>query len=100
MPDTVTRDEFKTLENRVQVLESDSDGEKRVTRYINLERPTSSLETVFLANSTTPMRVRTQQKTVERLCVEADIPRLTPHAESPSSTRPVMSGHVGSSMAL
>ena len=34
MPDTVTRDEFKTLENRVQVLEGDSDGEKRVTRYI------------------------------------------------------------------
>ena len=34
MPDTVTREEFKTLENRVQVLEGDSDGEKRVTRYI------------------------------------------------------------------
>jgi hypothetical protein len=34
MVDSVTRDEFKSLETRVQVLEGETTGEKRVARYI------------------------------------------------------------------
>ena len=34
MVDTVTRDEFKSLESRVQHLEGEAVGEKRVSRYI------------------------------------------------------------------
>ena len=34
MTDTVTREEFKQREGRVQVIEREADGEKRVTRYI------------------------------------------------------------------